>query len=100
MADDLQSKATEMMKKVLTVGVGTFFMTEESVKKYLKEKKFPRDIAGNLLDTMGKRKEDFYQVLAKEVGSILMKSDLEKAISNFLEKHEVKISFSKKTGDQ
>ncbi len=83
-----------VMREIAMTGLATFFMTEDSVRKYLKEKKFPKDLTSNLLDTVGKRKEDFYRVLAKELGQLMSKSDLEKSVSQFLESHEVNVTLN------
>jgi hypothetical protein len=51
--DELQNKATEMMKKVLTVGVGAFFLTEEALRGLVSEFKLPKELLTAVLDSAG-----------------------------------------------
>ena len=103
MADDLQSKATEMMKKVLTVGVGAIFLTEESLRALTSDFKLPKELLGGILDSASKTKNEFLQNLSKEVlGKITDKVDPAALVEEFLGKNDielnVKISFSPKAG--
>ena len=91
---------SEMMRELTTTGLATFFMTEESVRSYLKDKKFPKELAGLLIDGVSKKKHDLYAMLAIEFGRVLSKIDLSQEVGRFLEKHkihfEAKISFEPK----
>lgn len=93
---------SEMVKETMATGLAAFFMTEDSVRSYLKEKKLPKELASLLLDSLGKKKDDFYGLLAKEFGRVLSKIDISAEVSKFLEKHkihfEAKISFEPKNG--
>jgi len=73
-------------------------MTEDSVRSYLKDKKLPKELVSLLLDGIGKKKDDFYGLLAKEFGRVLSKIDLTQEMSKFMEKHKmnVQISFERK----
>ncbi len=79
------------MRELTLTGLATFFMTEDSVRGYLREKKFPKELMGLFLDGMNRKKEDFYGLLAKEFGRVLQKIDIAREIERFLEKHDVKI---------
>jgi hypothetical protein len=108
MADDLQSKAAEMMKKVLTVGVGTIFLTEESLRGLIGELKVPKELLGGILDSAHKTKDEFLRnlskdVLAKVTEKMDPKMNLMTFVEEFLSRNEVdfhvKMSFkSKKSG--
>jgi len=86
----------EAMKDLTLTGLATVFMTEESVKNYLKDKKLPKEIATLALEGFSKKKDDFYGVLGKEFGKVLSRMDMGKEISKFLEEHTVELSFKKK----
>jgi hypothetical protein len=92
----------EAMREATLTGLATFFMTEDSIRSYLREKKFPKELVGLLLDGVSRRKEDFYGLLAKEFGRVLGKMDLSKELERFLERHEVKVeakfSFERRHG--
>ena len=95
---------SEMMREVTLTGLATFFMTEDSVRNYLKEKKLPKEITSLLLDGISKKKDDLVNLLAKEFGKVLAKVDLSQEFSKFMEHHkihlEAKISFEKKKGEK
>lgn len=92
---------SEAVKEFTLTGLATIFMTEESVRNYLKEKKLPKELVSLVLESITKRKDDFYGLLAKEFGRVLGKIDIGKEVSKFLETHDVtlNISFRKKEGE-
>ena len=57
---------SEAVKEMTLTGLATIFMTEESVRTYLKEKKLPKELVSLVLESITKRKDDFYGLLAKE----------------------------------
>ncbi|MBL7715711.1 MAG: hypothetical protein JNL01_09610 [Bdellovibrionales bacterium] len=67
--DDLQSKAAELFKKVLTVGVGAAFMTEESVRNLVSEFKLPKELITAILETAGKTRDEFLKSASSELVS-------------------------------
>jgi hypothetical protein len=104
MADDLQSRASEMMKKVLTVGVGTLFLTEEALRGLVSEFKLPKELLGSVLDSANRTKNEFLGSLSRELmAKINEKVDPRALIDEILAKHEieftVKVSFSPKKTD-
>lgn len=92
---------SEMMKELTLTGLATVFMTEDSVRSFLKDKKLPKEAVTLLLDGIGKKKDDFYGLLAKEFGRVLSKIDLTQEMSKFMEKHKmnVQISFERKEAE-
>lgn len=91
---------SETVKEMTLTGLATIFMTEESVRNYLKEKKLPKELVGLVLDSITKRKDDFYGLLAKEFGRVLSKVDIGGEVSKFLETHDVTLNFSFKRKDK
>lgn len=92
----------DAMRDMTLTGVASFFMSEDGIRRYLKEKNFPKELAGLFLDGVNRRKDDFYGLLAKEFGRVLGKIDLSREMEKFLEKHDVhletKLSFERKKG--
>ncbi len=82
----------EAVKEATLSGLATLFMTEDSIRSMLRDKKFPKEMVGLLLDGMGKKKDDFYGLLVKEVGRVFAKVDLSKEFAKFLETHTVEVS--------
>ena len=95
---------SEMMRELTVTGLAAFFMTEDSVRGYLKEKKLPKELVSLFIDSFAKKKDDFYGIFAKELGKVLAKIDISREVSRFLEKHkihfEAKISFEPKHGHE
>lgn len=90
----------DVVRDITATGLATIFMTEDSVRNYLKERKLPKELVTPFLDGFSKRKDDFYGLVAKEVGRVLSKIDISSEVAKFLEKHkihlEAKISFEPK----
>jgi hypothetical protein len=90
--EDLQSKAGELVKKILTVGVGAVFLTEESLRALVSEFKLPKEFLTGLLESAGKTKSDFLQKLSADVmSSISEKVDFKELLQEALEKNEVDV---------
>jgi hypothetical protein len=91
---------SEAVRDLTSAGLAAVFMTEDSVRNYLKEKKFPKEMVAQLLEGVGRKKEDLYALVAKEVGRVVSKIDLSAEVSRFLEKHQIhfeaKVSFEPK----
>jgi hypothetical protein len=88
--DDLKSKSADLMKKVLTVGVGAVFLTEESLRAMVSEWKLPKEMIGAILEGAGKTKNEFMQSLSQDVFSkIVEKVDPLALVTEFLTRNEV-----------
>ncbi len=102
MSEDLQSKAAELVKKVLTVGIGAAFLTEESLRSMISEFKLPKELLTGLLESANKTKNDFFQKLSSDViERVTLKFDVKKLMEEILAKHEldfqIKVRFNPKT---
>ena len=101
MTDDLQSKASEVMKKVLTVGVGAIFLTEESLRAMVAEMKLPKELLAAVLQSANKTKNEFLSKLSNDLlDRVTSKMDPAALLEEFLGKHEldfhIKLSFKPK----
>lgn len=99
--EDLSSRASEMMKKVLTVGVGTLFLTEEALRGLVSEFKLPKELLTSVLESAGKTKNEFLSTLSRDLmARVTDKVDPRELLNEVLNRHEielnVKISFSPK----
>ena len=93
MSEDRQSKAAEMMKKAITVGVGALFLTEEGLKSLVSEFKLPKEFLKPVLESAGKTKDEFLRVLSQEVMSrVTDKIDPVGFIEEFLTRNEVELT--------
>ena len=89
MGDDFQSKAAEVVKKVLTVGVGALFLTEESLRGLISEFKLPKEDITAVLESANKTKAEFFKTLSSEMmGSIAQKVDPKELLQSVLENND------------
>jgi len=101
MSEKKDSAIGDMIKKVVSVGVGAAFMTEESVKKILDDLPLPKDIVTGLVQNAKGAKEDFTKGIREELRTYLSKVDASKIMTDVLDKYDVeveaKFKFKKKT---
>ncbi|MFG1498752.1 hypothetical protein ABMA70_00995 [Halobacteriovorax sp. XZX-3] len=86
----------DTIKKVVSIGIGAAFMTEESVKKVLDDLPLPKDIVSGLMTNAKKTKEDFVISVREELRSYLKNVDPKTIVESILEDYEVTVSFKKK----
>lgn len=95
MTEDLTFKASEFVKKLLTVGVGTVFMTEESIRALVSEFKLPKEFLTGVLDSAQKTKDEFLTHLSKEmIGQVMNHVNLSSIAQEILEKNDLKIEMT------
>ncbi len=93
--EELQNKAAEMAKKVLTVGVGALFLTEESLRGLVSDFKLPKELLTVVLDSAQKMKGEFIQSLSSDLMKHLMsRVDVAKLAEDLLQKHEVQVQLT------
>ena len=97
-----ESPIGDIIKKVVSVGVGAAFMTEESVKKILDDLPLPKDIVTGLVQNAKGAKEDFTNSIREEIRAYLSKVDASKITTDILDRYDVeveaKFKFKKKDG--
>ena len=101
--DSKSSGLDSIIKKVVSVGVGAAFMTEESVKKILEDLPLPKEILSGLVQNAKGAKEDFTNGIREELKNYLTKVDASKIASDILDRYDVeveaKFKFKKKEKD-
>jgi hypothetical protein len=91
--DDLQSKAGDFVRKVLTVGVGTVFLTEEALRNLVSEVKLPKELLTTLLDSAGRTKNEFFSKLSDEImQKVVSKIEPQALVQELLEKNEIELN--------
>lgn len=81
----------DLVRKLITAGVGAAFMTEEGIRSYLGQIKLPKDVLNLILQSANKSKEDLLERTANEISRILKKIDFVEEASKFVENHRFKI---------
>ncbi len=91
-ADELKSQISEAMKKVVLTGVGTIFLTEETIRNYMSEFKLPKELLSGFLENAAKTKHEFLNVFAKEAAQVLSHIDFASEARKFFEKHKLRLN--------
>lgn len=89
--DKDKSPIEGIIKKIVSVGVGAAFMTEESIKKALEDMPLPKDIIQGLIANAKSAKDDVAKGIREEIGHYLSKVDTSKVVSELLEKYDLEI---------
>jgi hypothetical protein len=105
--DDREDQAGSMSwaKKLMTAGVGTFFLTEDALKTLVAEFKLPKEIVSSILDgAKNVRKEFMQNVISEMMAKVQDKVDPSVLIADFFKKNEVsfeiKIKVKEKTENE
>ena len=88
-------------KKLMTVGVGTFFLTEEALRSLVSEFKLPKEIVSSVLDGAKHVRKEFIQNFTAELMSKMTdKIDPSAILAEFLKKNEVTFEIKIKVKDK
>lgn len=103
--EDLHSRATEMVKRILTVGVGAIFLTEDALRSLVSEFKLPKEFLTGVLDSAGKTKDQFFSKLSSDVmDRVMTKVDPRSLMNEILDSHDiemnVRLSFKRKKEEE
>ncbi len=91
--EDLQSKATDFVKKILTVGVGTVFLTEESLRGLVSEFKLPKELLAGILESANKTRKEFLSHLSQDLmARVSEKMDLRELVDEILRRNELGVN--------
>jgi hypothetical protein len=92
-------------KKLMTVGVGAYFLTEDALKTLVSEVKLPKEIVSGILESAkGVRKEFMHNFVSEMMNRVSDKIDPATVISEVLKNNEitleVKIKVKEKNSNQ
>lgn len=90
----------DAIKKVVSIGVGAAFMTEDAVRSALKDLPLPTDIINGLIQNAKSAKVDFTDGVREEVRNYLLKVDPKKIVEDLVQDYDINVnatfSFTKK----
>lgn len=89
--DEALPKWGEVLKRVMSVGLGAAFMTEESVRGALGGLNVPKEVLTSILQGANRSKEELLNRVGNEVIKLVSKIDFVKEASRFVEEHKFKI---------
>lgn len=97
------SNIGDFVKKVVSTGIGAFFLTEEALKSAINEKNMPKDIVQNLLQNAKGMKDEVFGQIKNELTGYLNKIDIPKELGRILEDYDLdiqaKVKFTKRKKD-
>lgn len=65
--EGMGTRAGDLLKKALTVGIGAAFLTEESLRAIVGDLKLPKELISNLLSQANQTKSEFLNKISSEV---------------------------------
>ncbi|MFZ8933128.1 MAG: hypothetical protein ACO20H_11600 [Bacteriovoracaceae bacterium] len=90
----------DVIKRVVSIGIGAAFMTEDTVKSIISDLPLPKQIVTGLLQNAKNAKEEFLGNVRDELKSQFSKMDPAKLVSEVLENYDIevnaKLNFKKK----
>jgi polyhydroxyalkanoate synthesis regulator phasin len=94
----------DVIAKVVSIGVGAAFMTEDAVKNIVGDLPLPKDIVSGLVQNAKGAKEEFAAQIREEVKNHLDKINPNKLLEEVIEKYDVEVTakfkFKKKNSDE
>jgi hypothetical protein len=95
-----ESSLAEVLKKVISIGVGAAFMTEDAVRNILSDLSLPKDILSGLIQNARGAKEEFSKNIREELKKHFSKIDPKTIIHELAENYDIdihaKLKFQKK----
>lgn len=90
----------DVIKRIVSIGVGGAFMTEEAVRKILDDLPLPKDIVTGLIANAKNAKGEFVDGIREEIRTYLSKVDPEALMEKLVQKYDIeieaKLKFKKK----
>lgn len=90
--DDDRGMPESLTGKILALGLGAYFMTEDAVRRYVKDAKIPRDLARSITQNATKGKDELYGFVARELSNFLRQMDVQAELQRFVSSHKIRIS--------
>lgn len=83
----------ELMRRVFSAGLSSFFFTEEAIRKALSDT-LPQGLSDFAIEQSDRTRAELFDRLSVEMGRTLEKMDLAEVISKLLEGNSIEISAS------
>ncbi len=82
---------SDIIKRVVSIGVGGAFMTEEAVRKILDDLPLPKDIVSGLIANAKSAKGEFVDGIREEIRTYLSKVDPEQLVDRLVQKYDIEV---------
>ncbi|MEZ0228425.1 MAG: hypothetical protein ACAI25_07345 [Planctomycetota bacterium] len=90
--EDPKGGIPPITKKILSLGLGAFFLGEDYIRRAVKEAKLPRDIGKSIAQNATKGKDELFGYVARELSGFLRQMDIQTELSTFASKHKIKLT--------
>ena len=91
-AAGIGSRAGDLLKKAITVGLGAAFLTEESIRSLVGELKLPKELVTNLLQQANSTRSEFLGKFSQEMLEKLQsRIDPVELVTEVLRKNEIEL---------
>lgn len=91
-SEDAKGGIPPLTKKILSLGLGAFFLGEDYIRRAVKEAKLPRDIGKSIAQNASKGKDELFGYVARELSSFLRQMDIQAELSHFAAKHRIRVT--------
>jgi hypothetical protein len=91
-SDETRTGLPELTRKILTLGLGAYFLGEDAIKRAVKETKLPREIVSSVVTNAAKGKEELLTYVARELSNFLRQMDVQAELSRFASTHKIRVS--------
>ncbi len=89
--DDKKSGLSDVIKKIVTGGLSSPFLSEEQLKSYLAGLNLPKEVISQILRGAQKSKQELVQKVGGEFSKLIQKIDIVKEIKTALREHKISI---------
>lgn len=90
--EEPRSGLPELTRKVLTLGLGAYFLGEDYVRRAVKDAKLPREIGKSIAQNASKGKEELFGFVARELSQFLRQMDVQAELSRFAATHRIRLT--------
>lgn len=90
--DDGRSALPEFTKKLLSLGLGAYFLTEEKLMSYVREAKLPKEIGSSISQNASKAKDEVLSFVTREISKAFQRFDVHEELERLLATHKIKIT--------
>jgi|HubBroStandDraft_3_1064219.scaffolds.fasta_scaffold338070_1 hypothetical protein len=91
-SEDSKTGIPPITKKILSLGLGAFFLGEDYVRRAVKDAKLPRDIGKSIAQNATKGKDELFGYVARELSSFMKQMDIQAELSHFAAKHTIRLT--------
>ncbi len=91
-SDESKGGIPPLTKKILSLGLGAFFLGEDYIRRAVKDAKLPREMGKSIAQSATKGKDELFGYVARELSSFLRQMDIQAELSTFATTHKIKLT--------